>query len=138
MNDLQQTIAREVSVAGVGIHTGEPCTLLIRPAPADSGIVFRRADLPAAAAVVAEVGQVVRTELGTTIGAGEVVVHTVEHLMAAFAAIGIDNAVVDVDGAEIPILDGSFSPWIRLLREAGTEAGEAPARIIEVCERRSP
>ncbi len=134
MSDFQQTIAREVSVAGVGIHTGEPCTLLIRPAPADSGIVFRRADLPAAAAVVAEVGQVVRTELGTTIGAGEVVVHTVEHLMAAFAATGIDNAVVEVDGAEIPILDGSFSPWIRLLREAGTETGEAPARIIEVCE----
>ena len=134
MRELQRTVAREVGASGIGVHTGEPCTLFIRPAAADSGIVFVRCDLPGSPQVAARAGTVVRTELGTKIGRGRAAVDTVEHLMAAFAALGIDNAEVRVEGAEIPILDGSFAPWIQLLRDAGTATQEEPARVIELAE----
>ncbi len=134
MKALQQTVAREVGASGIGVHTGQPCTVSIRPGPADSGIVFVRGDLPGSPAIAARVGTVARTELGITIGRGKVAAGTVEHLMAALAATGIDNAEVRMEGAEIPILDGSFVPWLRLLREAGATAEEAPARVFELAE----
>ena len=130
----QHTIAREVALEGIGVHTGEPATLRMRPAPPDTGIVFTRTDLPAAPPIPANLEHVTATELGTSVGAGGVDVLTVEHLLAALGALEVDNAVLDLDGPEVPILDGSFAPYFSAIREAGREAQKAEAAIVEVME----
>jgi UDP-3-O-[3-hydroxymyristoyl] N-acetylglucosamine deacetylase len=128
---LQKTVARPVSVAGVGIHTGRTVQLKLSPAPADTGIVFRRVDsggveIPALASEVSSV------ELATTLGRDDVTISTVEHLLAAIRACDLDNLWVDLDGPEVPILDGSALPFLHLLEAAGTRAQDAPRKILAV------
>ena len=130
----QGTLAGAADVCGVGIHTGKAAALTLRPAPPDAGIVFRRTDVDAAPEIPARLGSVAGTELGTVLGVGGVRVHTVEHLLAALYATGVDNAIVEIDGAEVPILDGSFAPWIDLVREAGVSAQDVGARTLRLTE----
>ena len=131
---LQQTLAGPAVFAGVGVHSGRHVRVVMRPAPADSGIVFVRSDLPGPDNWVRVCPEaVVRTQLNTEIGAGPgVTVSTVEHLLAAFAALSVDNAVVELDGPELPIMDGSAAPFVRLIDQAGRRTQDEPRRYIEI------
>ncbi len=133
-NENQHTIAGEFELAGIGIHSGEAASLRARPAPEGSGITFRRTDLPGAPEVPALLDYVTSTELSTDLGVDGVRVATVEHLLAALAAFEVDNAVLEVSGPEVPILDGSFTPWLEALRGAGRSRQRSPANLIEVRE----
>ena len=133
-NENQRTLAHEVELAGIGIHTGRPTNVRIRPASAGTGVVFRRTDIENEPEIPARLEFVTSTELGTTLGAGEVEVRTVEHLLAALAALGIDNAAVDLDGPEVPILDGSFGPWIEAVQRVGLESQPAGATMVRIAE----
>jgi len=124
----QQTRAAEAKISGAGLHTGESVDVVFRPAAENYGIRFRRTDLEGGPEIGAELDHVVSTDRGTTLGRDSVTLHTVEHLLAAVAALGLDNLVVDVAGPEIPILDGSFGPFFAVLREAGLATQSSPAR----------
>lgn len=129
----QRTLRAPIGCVGVGLHSGCRVEVTLRPAPAGSGIVFRRVDL--GIDLPARFDHVSDTRLCTVLslpGQPEVCVGTVEHLMAAFAALGVGNAVVEVDGPELPVLDGSAAPWLFLLDCAGLAAFDAPAWAIEV------
>lgn len=128
----QRTLAREVTVEGIGVHSGEAAILTFRPALPDAGIRFRRVDVEGAPEVPADAGHVVGAELGTTIGAGEAKVRTIEHVMAALAAHAVDNAILDLTGPEPPIRDGSFAEFFRAIGEAGLVEQGARARVIRV------
>ena len=128
----QRTLASEVEVSGVGLHSGAHSRLTIHPAPTDTGIVFRRTDLCRNAIVKAVAANVVDTKLATTIGHDGMRVSTVEHLMAAFAGFGIDNASVDLSGPELPILDGSAAPYVALIQSAGIKKQRRPKRFLKV------
>ena len=117
---------------GVGLHSGEQVHLTIRPARPDAGIVFRRCDLCLDHGLRARAENVVDTQLATTLGDDDMRISTIEHLMAAFAGLGIDNAEALVSGAELPIMDGSAAPFVRLMRTAGIEEQPAPKRFLEV------
>jgi UDP-3-O-[3-hydroxymyristoyl] N-acetylglucosamine deacetylase len=127
---VQKTIARPVSVTGVGIHSGKDVRIQLLPAPADSGVRFRRTDcgveVPALASYVTSL------ELATTLGNRGAQVSTVEHLMAAIQVLGIDNLSIEIDGPEVPILDGSALPYCRLLEAAGVQAQRALRRILAI------
>jgi UDP-3-O-[3-hydroxymyristoyl] N-acetylglucosamine deacetylase/3-hydroxyacyl-[acyl-carrier-protein] dehydratase len=127
---LQRTIAREVGLDGVGVHSGEQARLTFRPAAPGTGVRFRRVDLEDCPEVPATIDQVVATELGTTLGVGEARVLTVEHVMAALAGLEIDNVLVDIDGPELPIRDGSFRDYCAALETAGAVEQEEPASVI--------
>jgi len=132
---LQHTLAGPARFSGVGIHTGAPVSVVVRPAPADAGVTFVRVDRPGDNEVAARGECVVQTRLGTVIGnADGVTVATVEHLMAALSALGIDNAVVELDGPEVPIMDGSSAPFIVALDKAGRRPQRASRRYLEVLE----
>lgn len=126
----QHTIGKAIACIGTGLHSGRPVSVRLLPAGVDTGIVFRRVDL--GMDIPARFDAVVDTRLCTVLGAGEARVGTVEHLMAALAGTGVDNALVEVDGPEIPVLDGSAEPWTFLLRCAGLRAQGAARRMIEV------
>jgi len=128
----QRTIASEVRCTGFGLHTGCVVNLLLRPAPAEAGISFRRLDLPASRPIPARPESVVDTQMATTLGAGPARVGTVEHLLAALFALGIDNVDVEVDGPEVPILDGSAAPFIFLLKCAGIVEQSAFKRFLVI------
>ncbi len=115
----RHSIGGAVSLQGIGLHLGRECTLTFRPAPPRSGIVFRRTDLPREPAVVARAENAVLTERHTQLGSGEEAVHTVEHVLAAVAALEIDDIRIDLDAAEPPILDGSARPFYEALLSAG-------------------
>src|SRR5712664_2879720 len=119
----QKTIRRQVSIDGIGLHSGEPVKLTLSPAAADTGILFRAAD---GTLIPADIDHVVDGRAATTLGAFGVRVRTIEHLMAAAAALGIDNLVVDVDAEEVPALDGSAKPFVDLLRSGGRASLPAP------------
>ncbi len=135
----QQTLAHPVSIQGVGLHSGAPAVTRLLPAPAGAGLSFVSADHPGFAALPARFDQVIDTQLATTLGNGQWRVSTVEHLLAALVARGIDNAVIEVSGAEIPVLDGSAALWMSCLEEAGLVAQSSPRRTlvmrrtVEVC-----
>ncbi|MCY4572294.1 MAG: UDP-3-O-acyl-N-acetylglucosamine deacetylase [Gemmatimonadetes bacterium] len=131
-NDYQHTIAGEFELAGIGIHNGEAVSLRARPAPEGSGITFKRTDLPDAPTVPAQLDYVAGTELSTNLGVDDARIATVEHVLAALAALEVDNAVLEVSGPEVPILDGSFAPWLEALRAVGRARQSAPATMIEV------
>ncbi len=131
-NQQQQTLAGSCELEGTGLHTGATVRVRLGPAPPGSGIVFRRSDEPSAEPIPAAIEQVVSTDRGTTLGNGTTRVHTVEHLMAAIGAMGADNVQVDVDGPEIPILDGSFGPFMEAIRSVGLAAQDAPARELAI------
>jgi UDP-3-O-[3-hydroxymyristoyl] N-acetylglucosamine deacetylase len=133
---FQHTVAGPAIFAGIGLHTGEHVRVAIRPAQPNAGISFVRTDVRAGDNVVRVAPEtVVQTRLGTVIGndAG-VTVSTIEHLMAAMAALGIDNATVELDGPEVPIVDGSSEPFIQILDRAGKRRQEALRRYIEILE----
>jgi UDP-3-O-[3-hydroxymyristoyl] N-acetylglucosamine deacetylase len=131
----QRTLARTVSTAGVGVHSGVRATLTLHPADSDTGIRFRRTDKPSDQGLIQGIWSNVNdTRLCTVLtNSHGVSVSTVEHLMAAFAALDIDNALVELDGPEMPIMDGSAEPFIALIDEAGTKADiTAPRRAIKI------
>ena len=128
----QQTIAEKVSCTGVGLHTGAPASLTLHPARADSGIVFVRIDGDERIEVPARASEVSSTELATTLGSGSASVATVEHLLAALYGLGIDNVRIEVDGPEVPVLDGSAAPFVYLLRSAGVFTQRRPRRVLEI------
>ena len=130
----QRTIGREVGLDGIGIHLGEPAGVSFHPAEADTGILFRRVDLPDRPEIPATLDHVVGTELGTSIGSGEARVLTVEHLMAALGAAGISNVRVDVSGPEIPIRDGSFLDFLDAIEAAGVVEQQAAASVAQLEE----
>jgi UDP-3-O-[3-hydroxymyristoyl] N-acetylglucosamine deacetylase len=118
----QQTVRNPVTCSGVGVHSGKTVNLTIKPAPVNQGIRFVRTDLPGKPGVTAHFNNVVDTSLATVIGAEGCIVSTIEHLMAGFVGLSIDNATVEVDAYELPIMDGSAGPFTRLIKSAGTVA----------------
>ncbi|MEO8115762.1 MAG: UDP-3-O-acyl-N-acetylglucosamine deacetylase [Phenylobacterium sp.] len=131
---FQHTLRSPALFAGVGVHTGAYTRVAVRPAPVDAGVVFVRTDILDRDNRVPATGEAVcRTQLGTVIAnpAG-VTVSTIEHLMAALVMLGIDNAVVELDGPEMPIMDGSSQPFIQVLDRAGKRGQDAPRRFIEI------
>ena len=130
----QRTLAQTVSAKGIGLHSGVPVTLCLRPAAEDHGIVFRRTDVIPPREIRSNAGAVGDTRMASTISDGDLKVATVEHLMSALSGLGIDNAVVEVDAAEIPIMDGSAATFVYLLRSAGVQEQAAAKRFIEVME----
>ncbi len=128
----QRTLKAPVRTTGVGLHTGAKVTLELRPAPVDTGIVFRRLDLPGEPSLRAAATDVTDTRLCSAVARGSFKVSTVEHLMSALAGLAIDNLYVDVDGPEIPILDGSAAPFVFLIQSVGVEDQRAPKRFLRV------
>src|SRR5687767_13133580 len=131
----QRTLKNSIRAQGVGMHTGKKVLMTLRPGPPDSGIVFRRTDLDPPAEVRAQANNVGDTQLGTTLINGEARVSTVEHLLSAFAGLGIDNAHVDVSAPEVPIMDGSAGPFVFLLQSAGFEEQRAPKKFVRIKQR---
>lgn len=128
----QQTIAEKVSCTGTGLHSGAPTQLTLHPARAGEGIVFVRTDLPTPVEIPARSNQVSSTALATTLGRGEATVATVEHLMAALYGLGIDNVRVEVDGPELPVMDGSAAPFVYLVRSAGVFTQRARRSVLRI------
>jgi len=128
----QRTLKSLTKAVGVGLHSGQRVELTLRPAAPDTGIVFRRVDLPQPVDIVISAEAVTDTRLASTISSGSAKVHTVEHLMSACAGLGIDNLYVDITAEEVPILDGSASSFVFLLQSAGIELQAAPKRFIRV------
>jgi len=129
----EKTIQNEVSCSGVGLHSGEKIQLKLIPAAEGSGILFSRIDL-GGILIPANISHVVSTRLSTTIGVEGATVQTIEHLLAAIAAFGIDNLIIELDGPEVPILDGSAAPFAELLLEAGGVQQSKPKRMLQVIE----
>ena len=128
----QRTLKSVVRAAGVGLHTGHKVNLVLRPAQPDTGIVFRRVDLHTPTDIPARADLVGDTRLSSCLVAGDVRVSTVEHLMSALAGLGVDNAYIDLDGPEVPIMDGSAAPFVLLIQLAGIEEQAAPKRFLRI------
>jgi len=131
----QRTLKSLIRASGVGLHTGQKVRMTLRPAPADTGIVFRRVDLASPVDIPARAELVGEARLASTLVKGDVKIHTVEHLMSAFGGLGVDNAFVDLDAPELPIMDGSASPFVLLIQQAGIEQQAAPKRFLRVMRR---
>ncbi len=130
----QRTLKNVIRATGVGIHTGEKVFMTLRPAPVNTGIIFRRTDLDPVMEVPAFATHVGDTSMNTSLEQNGVRVSTVEHLMSAFAGLGIDNAYVDLSNAEVPIMDGSAGPFVFLIQSAGIEEQSAAKRFIRILE----
>jgi UDP-3-O-[3-hydroxymyristoyl] N-acetylglucosamine deacetylase len=128
----QRTLKTLTKAVGVGLHSGQRVELTLRPAAPDTGIVFRRVDLPEPVDIPVNAQAVTDTRLASTISAGQAKVLTVEHLMSACAGLGVDNLVVDITAEEVPILDGSASSFVFLLQSAGVVEQSAPKRFVRV------
>jgi len=128
----QRTLKSLIRASGVGLHTGQKVRIALRPAPPDTGIVFRRIDLASPVDIPARAELVGEARLASTLIKDGVRIHTVEHLMSALSGLGIDNAYVDLDAPELPIMDGSASPFVLLLQQAGLEEQAAPKRFLKV------
>ena len=131
-SNRQHTLAADLQFEGIGLHTGKQAQLRILPGEANTGYVFVRKDLEGAPSIEAHVSNVGETLRGTTLQSGDVSVHTTEHVLAALYASGIDNAVLELDGPEVPILDGSALPFMSQIEEAGTTEQEADRRFFKV------
>jgi UDP-3-O-[3-hydroxymyristoyl] N-acetylglucosamine deacetylase len=131
----QRTLKSLVGATGVGLHTGQKVRMSLRPAQPDTGIVFRRTDLAQPVEVPARADLVGETRLCSCLVRGDVKVYTIEHLMSAFSGLGVDNAYVDLDGPEVPIMDGSAAPFALLIQQAGIEEQGAPKRFLRVRKR---
>jgi len=128
----QRTLRTSIRASGVGLHSGSQVIMTVHPAPPDRGIVFRRTDLSNPVDIPARAENVGATQLGTVLSQGETRVSTIEHLMSAFAGLGIDNALVDLSAAEVPIMDGSAGPFVFLLQSAGIEEQKPAKRFIRI------
>jgi UDP-3-O-[3-hydroxymyristoyl] N-acetylglucosamine deacetylase len=122
MNFFQRTLKREISLSGIGLHSGKPVALSIKPARPNQGVIFVRTDLPGQPQIAAHYKNITDTRLATTIGRGQVSVSTIEHLLAALQGMGVDNATVEVDGPEVPIMDGSSQVFCQEIEEAGLQS----------------
>ena len=131
----QRTIGKEFRVTGMGLHTGRTVTVTVRPAPPDSGIAFRRTDRFNIVTQKALAENVSETKRGTTLGSGRHSVATIEHLMSALHGCEVDNVLVELDGGEVPILDGSARPWMMQLTRVGTVEQPAERRVGKVAEK---
>src|SRR5579859_388741 len=131
----QRTLKTLIRASGVGLHTGQKVRIALRPAPVDTGIVFRRVDLPVPLEIPARADLVGEARLASTLVKGDAKIHTVEHLMSALSGLGIDNAYVDLDAAELPIMDGSAAPFVLLLQQAGIVEQSAPKKFARVKRR---
>ena len=132
--EFQQTLGKVAGFTGTALHTGEKVTLKLHPAPVDHGIKFKRKDLQDEPTIDAKIENLKTVERATTIGEGSVRVHTVEHVLAALSAMGVDNAIVEMDANEPPIGDGSAQPYVDLIRKAGVTAQEEPRKFFDVRE----
>jgi UDP-3-O-[3-hydroxymyristoyl] N-acetylglucosamine deacetylase len=128
----QRTLKNSIRATGVGLHTGKKVLMTLRPAAPDAGIVFRRMDLQEPVDIRAHAECVGDTMLGTTLVNGDAKVSTVEHLLSAFAGLGIDNAIVELSAGEVPIMDGSAGPFVFLLQSAGIEEQEPAKRFVRI------
>src|SRR5262247_2828218 len=126
---FQQTIARQVSMSGIGLHSGKPVRMTISGAGPDTGVLFRTED---GTIIPASTEQVVDTRSATTVGMFGMRARSIEHVMAALAGLGIDNVVIDIDAEELPAADGSAKPFVELLRSAGRVALPAPRRRLVI------
>jgi UDP-3-O-[3-hydroxymyristoyl] N-acetylglucosamine deacetylase len=131
---VQHTIKSVIQAVGVGLHSGQRVKLTLRPGKPDTGIVFRRIDLPEPVCIQTNASSVTDTRLASTISFKDVKVQTVEHLMSACAGLGVDNLIVDLDGEEVPILDGSSSSFVFLLQSAGFEKQKALKKFIRILQ----
>ena len=131
---LQQTLRKSYSFEGKGLHTGKVAKMVVGPAPVNTGVVFRRVDLGEEAYVKALAENVSNTARSTTIASGDAYVCTVEHILSALTGIGVDNAMIDIDNVEVPILDGSAKPYIDAIWKDGLEEQDAPRKYIELKE----
>lgn len=118
----QRTLRKEIHCNSIGLHTGRKVNMTIKPAEVDTGIVFIRKDIPNSKPIAATFDSVSDTTLATTLGTDGVTVSTVEHLLSAFSGMGLDNAIIELDSFEVPIMDGSSGPFVNLLKEAGTKS----------------
>ncbi len=130
----QRTIAKRISVIGIGLHSGKKVRLTLNPAAPDSGITFQRVDLPHADILRADASSVGATENATTIGSGRNVIHTVEHLLAVFYGLGINNIHCEIDGPEIPIMDGSGASFVFILKETGIVEQSVSKKFLVILE----
>jgi UDP-3-O-[3-hydroxymyristoyl] N-acetylglucosamine deacetylase len=128
----QRTLSNSIRASGVGLHSGEKVNMTLRPAAKDTGIIFRRLDLEPIQQIPALAKSVIDTMLGTTIAKKNASVMTVEHILAAFAGLGIDNALIDLDGPEVPIMDGSSASFIFLIESAGIEEQNASKKFLRI------
>lgn len=128
----QRTLRNEIKATGVGLHSGQKVYMTLKPAPIDTGIVFRRVDLTPIATIHAKAENVGETTLSTTLIENGVKVSTVEHLLSAMAGIGIDNAFVELSAAEVPIMDGSAGPFVFLIQSAGIQEQNAAKKFIRI------
>jgi UDP-3-O-[3-hydroxymyristoyl] N-acetylglucosamine deacetylase len=128
----QYTLRRSVSCRGIGLHTGLTVSMTIKPATENSGICFYRSDLAQKPAIPARMEQIVDTTLATTIGNGREKISTTEHLMAALHGAGIDNATIDIDSHEVPIMDGSAGPFVHLLKQGGLKRQRALRKVLRI------
>ena len=124
----QRTIKQTASAVGIGLHSGRKVKLVMRPAPPDTGIVFRRVDITPAVDLPSRAESVNDTRLATTLNEGKVIVSTIEHLMSALNGLAIDNLIVEIDAPEIPIMDGSGATFVYLIRNAGILEQPVPHR----------
>jgi UDP-3-O-[3-hydroxymyristoyl] N-acetylglucosamine deacetylase / 3-hydroxyacyl-[acyl-carrier-protein] dehydratase len=128
----RRTVARPVTVEGIGLHLGEACTLTFRPGRGGEGVLFRRSDLPGTPPIPARADQAVLTERRTQLGQGDAALHTVEHVLAAVAGAEVDDLVIDMTGPEPPILDGSAGPFLDALTAAGTTASGGTVEYLDL------
>lgn len=128
----QRTLKNTIRATGIGLHSGEKVYLTLKPAPVNTGIVFRRMDLDPAVEILASAENVGETTMSTTLVKGDVKVDTVEHLLSAMAGLGIDNAYVEISAPEVPIMDGSAGPFVFLIESAGLEEQDEPKQFIRV------
>ncbi|MDH4259555.1 MAG: UDP-3-O-acyl-N-acetylglucosamine deacetylase [Gammaproteobacteria bacterium] len=132
---LQRTLRNSIRASGIGLHTGRKVLMVLRPAPPNTGIVFRRVDLDPPVDIAALATNVTETNLGTTLAVGTVGVSTVEHLLSALAGLGIDNCFIELTAGEVPIMDGSAGPFVFLIQSAGIEDQSAAKRFVRVRRR---
>ncbi|MDC3108544.1 UDP-3-O-acyl-N-acetylglucosamine deacetylase [SAR86 cluster bacterium] len=131
---VQRTLTNPIKATGVGLHSGRQIKLNLFPAEEDTGIIFRRIDLDPQVEIKAIVNNVGATTLATTLVQGDTQIATIEHLMSAFAGLGIDNVIVEVDDMEVPIMDGSASPFVFLIQSAGIKQQTKPKKFIKIKE----
>src|SRR5207245_2990741 len=129
--ELQHTVGKSAGFTGTALHTGERVTLRLHPAPVDSGIKFKRKDLQDEPTIDAKIENLKTVERATTIGEGSVRVHTVEHVLSALSAMGVDNAIVEMDANEPPIGDGSAQPYVEVIKKAGVVAQDVPRHFFD-------
>ena len=127
----QRTLSSKIRASGVGLHTGKKISLTLKPAPSNSGIVFKRTDIESAS-IKASLENVFDTRLSTSLSNNEIKISTVEHLLSALAGIGIDNAIVELDGPEVPIMDGSARPFVFMIQSAGIQEQSEAKKFIKI------